>query len=304
MEGNSGKRLPKTRRAPEAFLGRALTGRGLRLIEIIGQYRFVGTSAIVRLAGGNEDVTHRHLQMLYHRSFVGRFSRPGASRNTEFAYFLENSPQLRQVLKDHGLKPVLDFDIGGRQNGNRPGRLLFLEHELMISDFHAGVDLAARATSGRVELAEWKQGPSTWDRVPVDGGGVTTVLPHRPDAYFVLRFPTAALGQQHGRFFYEADRDTTNTTRFRLKLQGYLAFFLSGQYQEKYGARRVRAVLVETTSDKRMQQLKSVAADLSEREPFAGALFWFATSGLVRADGGFAAVWATAADERLRSLTD
>ncbi len=306
MDGSSGKRLPKARREPEAFAGRKLTDRSLKIIEIIGRYRLVAASAIIRLAGGNEDVTHRHLQMLYHRNLVGRMSRPGNTRNTEFAYFLENSEETRALVNDRRInRELLGLEFGRRKNGNgenRPGRLLFIEHELMIADFHAAIEMATRASGGRVELEEWRQGTSTWDRVAVADSG--TVLPHRPDAYFVLRFRTAPPGQQRSRFFYEADRGTTNTTRFKLKLQAYLSFFLSGQYRERYGAEKVRAVLVESNTENRMQQLMAVASGLAETEPFAGMLFWFAASGALRAQGGFAAVWSTPSDHRLRSVLD
>lgn len=111
-------------------------------------------------------------------------------------------------------------------------------------------------------------------------------------------------GFQRSHFFYEADRDTTNTTRFRLKLVAYLKFFLSGQYAEKYGVRRVRAVLTETTSLARMEQLKRVAGGLAESAPLAAMLFWFTSSGLLRESGVFGAVWKCSGDSRQRSLLD
>lgn len=311
MDGSSRKRLPKTSREPGAFVGRRLTDRSLTIIDIIGRYRVVPTSAIIRLAGGNEDVTHRHLQMLYHQNLVGRTTRPGTSPNAEFAYFLENSPQLRQLARNHAKNEEwFGNGVGHRKTSdnyalrqNSPGRLLFMEHELMIAEFHAAVELAALKSSGRVQLDEWRQGTTTWDRVRAQANGFA-ILPHRPDAYFVLRFPTAAPGQQRARFFYEADRGTTSTTRFKLKLQAYLSFFMSGQYREKYGAEKVRSVLVETSTEAREKELMTLAAELAAMEPLAGMLFWFADSAALRAASGFAAVWSTPADAHVRSLLD
>lgn len=307
MDVNSGKRLPRNRREPEAFSGRQITERTLAICEIIARYRVIASSAIIRLVGGNEDVTHRHLQLLYHRNVVGRVGRPGPSRNTEFAYYLENSPQMRSVFPKQRLKE-LGIEIERRKPGvgaqSSAGRLLFIEHELMIADFHAAIELAARTSDGRVELEEWKQGTSTWGRVKAKNGNALVILPHRPDAYFVLRFPAAAEGQQRARFFCEADRGTTSTTRFKLKLQAYLSFLLSGQYAEKYNAQRVRAVLIETITQNRMQQLVAVASALAETEPLAAALFWFTASDEIRNKGGFAAVWSTPMDGRKRSVLD
>ena len=306
MGANSGRRLSKTTRQPEAFAGRRLTERSIGLIATIGRYRIVGTSALLRLADGNEDVTHRHLQMLFHRNIVGRVRRPGNTRNTEFAYFLEDSKETRAILNDGRLHlDELRGAVGRRRitdNASQLGRLLFISHELMISDFHADIEFAARESDERVQMEKWRQGTSTWDRVRERCGD--GMLPHRPDAYCVLRFPTAAPGQQLSRFFYEADRGTTSTARFRAKLEAYLSFFLSGRYREQYGAERVRAILIETINEARRQQLMAVAADLAGAEPLASMLFWFATSGSLRKQSGFAAAWSTPSDVRLRSLLD
>src|ERR1039458_9671306 len=88
LDASSGKtRLPKTRRVPEAFSGRELTERSLKIIETVGRYRFLSSSRIIRLVGGNEDVTHRHLQQLFHRGLISRLKIPSAPANSEFVYF-------------------------------------------------------------------------------------------------------------------------------------------------------------------------------------------------------------------------
>ncbi len=191
----------------------------------------------------------------------------------------------------------------GATNGRRStGQMLFIEHELMISDFHAALESETSPSQEPVSLDVWQQGNNTWATVPVTCD--SAALPHRPDAYFMLKFPSAPDGQQHSHFFYEADRNTTSRTRFKLKLTAYVQFFLQGVFTEKYGARRVRAVLTETTSNARMELLKETAAELAEREPLAAPLFWFANSGLIRERGIFSALWNCEADKRQRSLLD
>ncbi len=186
--------------------------------------------------------------------------------------------------------------------GHRTGQMLFIEHELMISDFHASLESETCLGDGRVVLDDWRQGNKTWATVPATRD--SAALPHRPDAYFVLTFPNAPEGQQRSHFFYEADRNTTSSTRFRVKLLAYLQFFLQGLYADKYGARKVRAVLIETTSTARRELLKETASELTRKEPLAAALFWFTTSGLIREQGIFAALWNCNADARPRSLLD
>ena len=97
------KRLPKTRRAPEAVATKRLTVRSLKVIETIARYRFILARDIVRLVGGNEDVTHRHLQQLYHRDLINRFTLP-APKTGEFIYFLDNAAGLRQLADASSLQ--------------------------------------------------------------------------------------------------------------------------------------------------------------------------------------------------------
>jgi hypothetical protein len=77
--------------------------RSLKVIETIARYRFILARDIVRLVGGNEDVTHRHLQQLYHRDLVNRFTLP-APRTGEFIYFLDNAAGLRQLADASSLQ--------------------------------------------------------------------------------------------------------------------------------------------------------------------------------------------------------
>ena len=78
------KRLPKFRRAPEAAADKKVTERGLELIRTIGRYRFIATSDLIRLIGGNEDVTYRHLQQLYHQDLISRMALPKNGGYGEF----------------------------------------------------------------------------------------------------------------------------------------------------------------------------------------------------------------------------
>ncbi len=277
------KRLPKSKRAPEAMAPLALTERSLTIVRALARYRFLSTSSMVKLAGGNEDVTHRHLQSLYHHGIVSRLTIPRLGNRGEFIYFLENAAALREIA------PRLDMELDWelvRTNRERysveslsdsdgVGRFMFLRHELMISDFRASLEIACRASSGRVELARFQQGPSLWGSVKVSP---RLTLPFRPDALLTLRFPNAPEGQQHANFFYEADRNTTSLQRFKQKLEAYLHYLKQGLQVQAFDIRKVRAVLVETITEERAEQCRAVAAELAAKEPLAGMLFWFATA--------------------------
>ena len=299
------QRLPKNRRAPEAVAGNRVTERGIEIVKTVARYRFLLARDIVRLVGGNEDVTHRHLQQLYHQDLVGRFILPELARRGEFIYFLDNPTGLRQLTEVSKLdtEKLPWFEI--RQNREKYsqkefhsiGRFLFIHHELMISAFHADLEVAVRSDA-IAEIERWVQGPSLWSSV---SDGRRRTLPHRPDAFFTLRFLNAPEGQQLSNFFYEADRNTCNLTRIRQKLEAHLLFFMQGKHTERYGIRKVRAVLIETTSEQRTEQMRATAKELAVTTPIANHLFWFANSGERPA---FVRRWRSGGDDRLKSLLD
>ena len=181
------------------------------------------------------------------------------------------------------------------------GQFLFVEHELMISSFHADLEIAA-SVSGSVEVERWAQGATLWNQVK-DVQGRT--LSHRPDALFTLRFVNAPEGQQRSNFLYEADRGTSNLTRIKEKFESHLRFFMVGEHVKRYGMRKLRAVLVETISAERERQMRDVAAGLAAQVPLAGMIFWFSSTGEPKENkAAFSQRWLCSADERPRSLLD
>jgi hypothetical protein len=303
--GTIQQRLPKNRRAPEAVAGKRVTERGIEIIKTIARYRFLLARDIVRLVGGNEDVTHRHLQQLYHQDLVGRFTLPEPARHGEFIYFLDNPSGLRQLADASKLvAEKLPWDEI-RQNREKysqreshsVGRFLFIQHELMIIAFHADLEVAARSDAV-AEIERWVQGPPLWSTV---SDGRRKTFPHRPDAFFSLRFPNAPEGQQLSNFFYEADRNTCNLTRIRQKLEAHLLFFMQGRHTERYGIRKVRAVLIETISGQRAELMRAVAQELAVMTPIANHIFWFSDS---RERPVFTRRWRSGGDGRLKSLLD
>ena len=315
LEGSKSlERMPKRRRAPELLSQKRLTDRSFAIIEIISRYRFIGSKDLIRLAGGNEDVTHRHLQQLYHRNLISRMTLGRNGNNAEFIYFLDNGAGLRELCARSGL-PEAKFDWSQIKTNrdkyseektpggiDSEGKLLFVRHELMISQLHAGVELACKASGGKVELARWVQGTELHSTVTLSP---SRELPHRPDAFLSLRFPNFPEGQQRSNFLYEADRNTSSIPRLREKFEAHLHYLLQGKHTLNLDIKRIRAVLVETITDERARQLKRLAAELAEKFPLASLLFWIAsTEGKERDTNAFPPLWCCAGDERMRSLLD
>ena len=87
--------------------------------------------------------------------------------------------------------------------------------------------LAARESAGSLGMEHRRPGRSAQqpNRCP------TGRMPSSP-----CTFPASRRGQQRSHFFYEADRGTENTTRFRMKLRAHYHFVVKQNRQRSRGA--------------------------------------------------------------------
>jgi hypothetical protein len=298
------QRLFKYKRDPERLPSRQLTERSLSILALVERYRLLSSSLIVGLTPGNEDVTYRHLQTLYHMGLLNRFAFPRIGNPSEFWYYLDSTRAL-DLLAERGSDPSsLDYE-GVRRNREKnyaaimdtnqvdemQGRLLFLKHEGMISRFHATLELACRKTAGRIVLTTWRQGAGLWDSVQAPKLSYKNnqlfeldeaeKLPHRPDAFFTLYVKDAPAGDQFRNYFYEADRKNTSTTKHNRKLRAHFHYIVKQRlHQLRYGIDRVRAVLIETLDDDWAEQLRQAAEHPGVSGNKPSPLFWFTTSRL------------------------
>jgi Replication-relaxation len=348
------QRLRKYRRDPrhtEALGNRQITDRSLEIISNLSYYRFLPTSLLVALIEGYPRITHRHLQMLFHRGLINRFTFPRIGNPGEFIYYLDNTQALelliergwseRDGLPFEEVRNNKEKDYSAIHDPARvdelQGRLLFLKHELMISRFHAILELACKKSDGKAELTDWRQGSELWQTVevpklcyerPREGQAEgrwfdsedTESLPHRPDAFFTLK-----RGDEELHFFYEADRKHTSTKKHNRKLRAHFYYIVKQrQHQEHYGVSRIRAVLIETISASWAEELRQAANHFTVSGPKPSPLFWFTTSELftrpveisegkrsrqmplhfTRPEIIFDRIWAAPVDDTLYSLFD
>ncbi len=306
-------RLPRTKRAPNLLKIKTVSERGLAIISYLDQYKLLSTSLILQLIGGSGAVTHRHLQRLFHLGYVCRFALPRIGQKGEFIYYLDDFQGIELLVKtSYREKSSLDWETPKRhrargylsnQNGApvRLGSMVFIEHELMVSHFHCLVEMKCRASDGKVQLTDWRQGPKLWNWVTTSNDGQIKNLPHRPDAFFTLKtIDEDRIELSH--FFYEADRGTMSVPRIIDKLLAHLHFILQKKTLEIYGFKRLRAVLFETTDSKRAEDIR---AAINEHPVLrqAGELFWFTVSSAVN-EKLFEKIWLPADVEELKSLSD
>lgn len=312
------QRLPKFYRdvtTAQAVERRRITERSLSILETIHRYHIIPTSLLVRLVSGNEDVTHRHLQRLYHnrRRLINRFVFPSIFRSSEIYYYLDNVAALH-LLEEAGTSLGPDDYEEVQRNREKAycdildpvlsaesqGRLLFLQHEAMLTRMHAILELAARASRGVVTLITWEQGAKLWSGLHApkftphgfDEQGnqawneaeQTEWLPHRPDGFATLRIKSER-GEYHNHFLYEADRKNTSTPKHNRKLRAHFHYLCKQKKHQadyaRYGVTAIRAVLVETLDMPWGETLRQAA-----REPIVSGnkpsnLFWFTASELL-----------------------
>ena len=294
---------------PETPTPGVITDRDLDIIEAILRYRFSPTSQLVRLVGGNEDVTLRRLRRLWEKGLINRWAFPGIRAHSEFHYYLDSRdpidlllahgriaephPAMLEEIRNNREKNYADAAVRGQHM-----QLGFLQHSLMISRMHFMLEMSCRQSSGSVTLDAWSQGgPLTGNKVPVpkikssrqgndyfwQESAETERLPVEPDALFSLGFPAReGTPQRQAHFFYEADRGTMNTTDMLKKLRAYYHFIKKQQrHKEAFGIHPIRAVLLETTNETRARRLMELVHHplLCGKDKRAG-LFWFTISSL------------------------
>ena len=88
----------KYRREPQAFIHHRITPCSLEIIRTLARFRFLPTSIIVVLVGGNARNVQRQLQWLWHLGYINRFAFPYTVGSSEFVYYLD-SLQTLELLK-------------------------------------------------------------------------------------------------------------------------------------------------------------------------------------------------------------
>src|SRR6266852_4394407 len=93
----------KFARPPEPRRGQ-ITDRDLDIIDAVLRYRFCSASQLVRLVGGNEDVTHRRLRHLWEWQLLNRWAFPGIRTHSEFHYYIDSRAPLNVLVERRGLE--------------------------------------------------------------------------------------------------------------------------------------------------------------------------------------------------------
>ncbi|MGA3027218.1 MAG: hypothetical protein ABSF98_20870 [Bryobacteraceae bacterium] len=105
---------------PEQARRGQITDRDLDILEAVLRYRFSPASQLVRLAGGNEDVTHRRLRRLWESGLVNRWAFPGIRSHSESYYYLDRPDSLELLAEYRRLEVHPQMLEELRNNPTRP----------------------------------------------------------------------------------------------------------------------------------------------------------------------------------------
>ncbi len=95
----------------------------LDILDAVLRYRFCSAAQLVRLVGGNEDVTHRCLRGLWERGLVSRWAFPGFRTHSEFYYYLDNKEVLELLSEMRGLAvhPIMTMELRNNREKDYSG---------------------------------------------------------------------------------------------------------------------------------------------------------------------------------------
>jgi len=211
---------------PDRFAERygnfTFTARDFEILDLIYRYRYLEARHVRALIHGSGQQIGRRLQGLFHNQYIRRYVPrlrmrsdldPGAPL---LAYGLElRGARALQSHRAHlAAESAAEPELVRWRKDHTRRTEWFVEHQLMISNFHCVLELALRETPS-VELLGWDQSKKSWLRVPVPGER-NRFLRVAPDARFSLR----QAGQVR-YFFLEMDRSTEEHSRLLRKFQDY-----------------------------------------------------------------------------------
>jgi hypothetical protein len=158
----------------------------------------------------------------------------------------------------------------------------YLEHLLRTNDIRVAFTLACQELG--ISIEKWiddktLKSSHAKDKVTVKGPGgaelKTTVI---PDGYIHLRNEQNQPGNRNQYLFLEADLATVvgeyskwGRRDWVRKTQSYIAYHKSGMYKRRYGVNTL-IILTVTTSDRRLQTLKTITEEAGGKHHF-----WFTT---------------------------
>jgi hypothetical protein len=239
-----------------------LTERDRRIVEAVHAYDGVlSFSQIQRLFFTGKSQAEERLKLLYQNGYLARPDKDQRRRLSEMIYWLDKK----------GLEVVasLDGTPPSEFSWRKEPRWFQVEHDLTVNTFRLELVEACNQDS-HIALESWIPESEFWaypDSVTYSYQDRKITRKMRPDGFFILN-----TGKSRIRYLLEIDRSTEDNPRFfREKILPGLAYLKSKAYEERFGHRSGRWLVV-TTGERRLRNMLSQA----KRAKTEG-LFYFTT---------------------------
>ncbi len=255
------KRLPRYARAPEPPAMR-LTQRDRRILEAVHAYDGVlSFSQIQRLFFTGKSQTEQRLKLLYQHGYLARPDKEQRRRLPEMVYWLDKKGA--DLVASLSGTPLPEFSWRSEP------RWFQVEHDLAVNDFR--LDLVQACSRDKViDLETWVPESEFWaypDKVSYTYQEKKMARNIRPDGFFML-----STREHRIRYLLEIDRSTEDNPRFyREKLLPGLAYLKTDAYEERFGHRSGRWLVV-TTGQRRLTNMLRQA-----HQAHTKGLFYFTT---------------------------
>lgn len=257
----SKKKLPKYGRVSEPPSMR-LTERDKHILEAVHAYDgMMGFSQIHRKFFSSKSQAELRLRLLYQNHYLNRPDAVQRRKMSEMIYWLDKSGAALVA----SLNGIEFKDFTWRQQP----RWFQVEHDLAVNDFRIDLEQACQDDPA-IDLEMWTPEGEFLaypDEVQYTYQGKKLKRNIRPDGFFMLQ-----AGNHRIRYLLEIDRSTEDNPRFfREKILPGLAYLKSNSYEERFGHKSGRWVVV-TTGQRRMVNMLRQAEQAKVK-----GLFYFTT---------------------------
>ena len=238
-----------------------LQPRDLRLLEALESMRVINREQAAMVAGfASRTRANERLLALTRAAYLKR----AFVGRREAVYWLASKP-LHQEKK--------------RGDSQAEPASLFLNHQLEINRVHLLVQYSGIPVRG------WWFGCWRSFQTPL-----STTIPLIPDGY-------CEIGSAQGlrSMFVEVDLGTEAVPILARKASLYLQLAASGEFSQAFGRSQFRVLLI-TTSDRRLQNIRAAIAKLTDK------IFWMGTLDLVTVEKFWTACWHRPNGDQLQTI--
>lgn len=251
--------------------GIVLQPRDQQFLSILGRMRLLDremAQAVLQIPSVRN--TNKRLLELTRSGLLSRFFVGTVAAGRKAIYTL--SPKGAHVARAdyRGIKRPPDENLVGD---------LFVQHQLEINRLFVAIKFRPIPIPA-VRLPRWL----SFYEPPVNNSKLI------PDAYFELQTSSGIRAM-----FLEVDRGTERLRIWERKVREYLQMAVSGDFARTFGQQQFR-VLVVTTSERRLRNIREVAAKATDK------IFWFATFKRIRTEGLWSAIWRRPTGDQDHSL--